>query len=91
MKRLLKSLTWSLAALTAAAWLTRLGMQSIIPLPVSDSMLEWALVFYRAQDQEEVTDLLAVLGLLVWTPVVALLLWGLLRVRHARCRGSASS
>lgn len=84
MRRLLKILALAGAALISSAWLVRLGMQSIIPLPVSDSMIEFAIGICRVQSQEDTTNLIAALGLLVWTPLMALFWWGLLRLGARR-------
>ena len=89
MKRIPLILTSAVAALISSVWLVRWGMLSVIPLPVSDSMFEFALLFYRAQDQEESTNLLAGLGLLVWMPVTWLCWWVLLDIRRRR-RAAAS-
>ena len=80
MKRWLNFSVLACGVLIFSAWLVRLGMQSVIPLPVSDSMIELALAIYSAQDQEQATNLIAVLGLLVWgVPITALLCWCFLR------------
>jgi hypothetical protein len=72
----------------ASGWMVRLWLQSAIPLPMTDGMMDFALELYDYQNQEEVNDALAWLGLAVVMPInglicfCACLLWRCLRSRH---------
>jgi hypothetical protein len=87
MKKFLKFVGLPLMVLLISSVLVNLWLGRIIPFPsISD---EWANVIYDiygARNQEQATGALAVVGYLIWTPVVILVGWipWRLRLRHRR-------
>ena len=88
MKKAARLALFLIVVLSVSLWLVRLWMLLVIPLPISDAMIDFALHVYGAENQEESTDALAWLGLLIVTPVTGLICWLAARA-WKRCRREA--
>ncbi|MEJ8812301.1 hypothetical protein WKW77_14550 [Variovorax ureilyticus] len=88
MKRAAKLLLFLLAVAVSSIWLTRLWLELQVPLPITDGMVDFALAFYGAQNQEESTDALALLGWVTTAPLTAIFFWSVLGVwkRYRACQ-----